>query len=352
MPKVLITGVSGYVGSWCMQKALEADYEVIGTVRDPTSKKCAFLREALEGKSTKISSKASRNLKLVKADLLDGEEAWSKLFDVEGNIEYVLHTASPYFAQAPADPNDYIRPACEGTESVLKAAVSHNVKQVVVTSSVAAVWDPMVNSKKYTAQDWSDPSAQTAYGQSKTLAEQKAWSIVKGTKTGLATVLPMMVIGPTLYNDKEPISGFESGELCVKFMTRKMPAVPRMKFGISDVRDVAEVHIRALQVPEAVGRRFITSTQTYWMREIAAMFGAQKPELKIPSREMPSCLVGCLALCSPNLKRMKNRVDVDYTIDNSPVSQVLGLKLTSEKKTILEMMDDMIQLGAVPSKKE
>merc|ERR1719265_670065 len=123
---------------------------------------------------------------------------------------------------------------------------------------------------------------------------------------GLATVLPMMVIGPTLYNDKEPISGFESGELCVKFMTRKMPAVPRMKFGISDVRDVAEVHIRALQVPEAVGRRFITSTQTYWMREIAAMFGAQKPELKIPSREMPSCLVGCLALCSPNLKRMKN----------------------------------------------
>lgn len=79
-PSVLITGVSGYIGSWCMQKCLDAGYEVIGTVRDPDSKKCAFLKEAIAGNSTKVSKKATGHLKLVKIALLDGDAAWEKGF--------------------------------------------------------------------------------------------------------------------------------------------------------------------------------------------------------------------------------------------------------------------------------
>jgi len=349
MSKMLITGVSGFLGSWCMQQALEAGYEVIGTVRDPNSKKCSFLRDAMEGKSMKISSKAATHLKLVKADLLDGDEAWNAVFAAEENIQYVLHTASPYFTKEPADPNDYIRPACQGTESVLRAAVRHNVKKVVVTSSVASIYYPMVNHKTYTSQDWSDASSQNAYGKSKTLAEQTAWDIVQGTDVELAAVCPFLIMGPTLYDDKDMLRGFESGEMCVKFMSGKVPAVARMKAGISDVRDVAQIHVLTLQVPGAMGQRYISSSQPYWLKDVASMFKEGKPDLKISNIELPSWLVRVLALCNPDLQRMKRQLDIDYSFDNSSLSKILGLELTPAKKTLLDMMDDVIELGAVPA---
>merc|ERR1712194_74916 len=177
---VLITGVSGYVGSWCANAALEAGYTVIGTVRDPDNAKCAFLQDAIAGKPGKMSSKAAARLRLVSADLLAGDQYWNELFDKE-KPDFVLHTASPYFAKAPADENDYIRPAVEGTNSVMRAAVAHGVNRVVLTSSVAAIWDPLVDGHCYSKSDWSDTGCQSAYGKSKTMAERAAWEAVKGT---------------------------------------------------------------------------------------------------------------------------------------------------------------------------
>merc|ERR1712224_123169 len=160
-------------------------------------------------------------------------------------------------------------------------------------------------------------------GKSKTLAEQTAWDIVKDTDVELATVCPFLMMGPTLYDDKEMLRSFESGEMCVKFMTGKVPVVAKMKTGVSDVRDVALIHLRALQMPGAMGQRYISSTQPYWLKDIASMFSEGKPELKLSSRELPSWLIRCLAFCNPDLQRMKRQLDIDYAFDNSNLWKIL-----------------------------
>jgi len=348
--RVLITGVSGYVGSWCAQKALEAGYKVVGTVRDPTSKKCAFLRDAMAGKpGVKLSGRAASMLTLIKADLLSGEEFWDKEVFAGRSIDFVLHTASPYFSKDPVDENEYIRPAVEGTKAVLKAAVKHGVKHVVVTSSMAAHWDPMIDGKIYSPKDWSDPALQSAYGRSKTLAEQAAWDAVKGTLVKVSTIAPMFVIGPTLYTDKDLINSFESGEICVKIMTGKFSMVPRVKMGVSDVRDVALAHVRALSMPGAAGKRFILTRCTHWFEDICRIFSKSKPELMIPAKTAPSFVIKTMALWNVDMRKTLQRLDIDYNVDSDATKEILGIEWTNEHDSAKQMMDDLIELESYPS---
>jgi len=347
MPTVLITGVTGYVGSWCTHVALEAGYDVVGTVRDLQSSKTKFLRDATEGKSGKLSSKAAKHLCLVTADLLSGQDTWDEIF-ASRRIDYVMHTASPYFSKEPEDENDMIRPAVEGTESVLKASIKHGVKRFVYTSTVGTMWFPLISGKIYTESDWSNFEIKSAYGKSKTLAEQLAWELVKGSSTELVTIHPMFITGPTLYTDGSLINGFESGELVVKIMTKKMPVVPNIKMGLSDVRDVACAHLLALEKPNAFDHRIICSTKTYWFVEIIDMFAKAKPELKIPVKTLPSCFVWIFSLCMPPMRNMRKIVDKDYLLDTTALRQILELTLTPEQETVSDMVEDFIKIGAVP----
>jgi len=346
MSTVLVTGVTGYVGSWCAQVALEAGYDVIGTVRDPSSGKAAFLREAMEGKSSKMSGKAAGHLSLVKADLLSGDAAWDEVF-AGRPIDFVMHTASPYFAQEPKDQNDYIRPAVEGTQSVVRASIKHGVKRVVFCSTVGTMWFPIVHGKTYNAESWSAIENNSAYGKSKTLAEQAAWELVKGTSLELATIHPMFIVGPTLYTDSSLIAGFESGSMVVKLMTGKFPMVPQLRMGVSDVRDVAKAHLLAMEKPEAANKRFIVASKTRWFKDIVSLFAQAKPELKIPVRKMPSCLVYIAALCSPPMNMAKRGLDKEFEVDTTLMRDKLGLVLTPESTTVADMMRDFIKLGAV-----
>jgi len=346
MPTVLITGVSGYVGSWCTHVALEAGYDVVGTVRDPASVKCGFLQDAMAGKSGKMSGKAAGHLTLVKADLLSGDAAWDEVFSGH-SIDYVMHTASPYFGKEPSDENDYIRPAVEGTNSVVQAAIKHGVKRVVFTSTVGTMWFPIIDGKTYNAESWSEIEGNSAYGKSKTLAEQAAWDLVKGTSVEFATIHPMFITGPTMYTDSTLIKGFESGELVVKIMTGKFPMVPNLRMGVSDVRDVAKAHLLALEKPEAANQRFICCGETRWFPYIIALFSEAKPELKIPTKTMPSWLVSIASMCSPAMNRAKAGIDKDFSVDTSLIRDKLGITLTPETETVNDMMDDFIKIGAV-----
>jgi dihydroflavonol-4-reductase len=339
---VLITGVSGYVGSWCMQKCLEANYKVIGTVRDPDSKKCDFLKEAIAGKSSKVTGKASESLTLVKADLLDGEAAWDKVFQDHPDIKYVMHTASPFFAKEPKNPEDMLKPAIEGTTNVVNAAVSARVKRIVVTSSVAAIMDPIIDGKNYTAQDWSDPELQSTYSKSKTLAEKKARECVGGSGTELCTVNPSFVLGPTLYSDSSLISGFESGNVVTKMVTGNMGAVPKMWFGVCDVRDVAEAHLRALTTGPP-GGRYMVSNKNMIMKSLQGQF-ATLAGVK-PASEVPSCCFSCLALFLPEAKGLKKALDKKWDVDASETNKVLEFQFIEEGTTIKDMVEDFKQLG-------
>jgi len=341
--KVLITGVSGYLGSWCMQKCLEAGFFVVGTVRDPDSSKCAFLKEAIEGKSQKITEKAKTNLKLVKADLLSGDDVWDRVFKENDGIEYVLHTASPFFGTEPENPDDMLKPAIHGTTCVVKAAVNNGVKRIVVTSSFFAIWEPVIDGKTYTPADWSDPDVQATYGKSKTLAEKAAWEAVKGSKTELSVVNPMFITGPTLYTDKSPISGFESGSIVTKICTGNLGMVPNIMMALTDVRDVAKAHLFAMTKPGAGGKRFICSKEPHWFQEIQSKF-ARVAGVKAAGK-VPSCCFGCLVLCLPEAKGVKKGLDKSFKVDAKQTEDTLGFKFRDEAVTVQEMCDDFARLG-------
>ena len=349
---VLITGVSGYIGSWCAHSALEAGYKVIGTVRNPQASKCTFLRNAMNGIGDKFSPKAKDNLTLVSADLLAGDEFWDTEIFAGSNIDFVFHTASPYFGKEPDDPQTYIRPAVEGTRSVLLSCVKHNVKHVVVTSSVAAVAYPQQDGRTYTPDDWSDveSDALSSYARSKTLAEKEAWKVVEGTETKLSTICPMFVIGPTLYGvEDDACDKFESGTLCQKIMMAKFPMVPQTKMGISDVRDVANAHVLCLQKTEtAAGHRFLLSPECIWFEAIVQVFSGVKPELKIPVKVAPSWLIRVMAWWNPDMRRVTKSLDLDYTVDGSSYLDILGGTWTPYATSANDMMNDLIALGAAP----
>jgi len=341
---VLVTGVSGYLGSWCMQKCLEAGYSVVGTVRDPDSKKVQFLMEAIKGKSEKVSAMAARRLVLEKADLMDDEVAWEQIFARHPEIEYVLHTASPFMNSEPKNPDGLLIPAVRGTTSLLKAASKYNVKRVVLTSSISAVIEPM-ESKTYTPEDWSNPSMQTStYGKSKTLAEKAAWEVLEKSSTELTVMNPGFLLGPTLYNDVSILTGFESGEMIAKIITGNMSAVPEIQLAPVDVRDVAEAHVRALWTPAAAGKRLICAGKGVWFKDIHAAFAM--PAGVKPAKNIPHRIFMCIGCFNPAAKAVRPWLRKEFACDDSRTKKILDMSFTPLEVFAEDMVKDLNALGA------
>lgn len=188
----------------------------------------------------------------MKGDLLDAQT----MRDAVRGCQWVAHVASPFVIEEPADENELIKPAVEGTLSVLRACKEFGVKRVCVTSSVAAVAspDPRTEPDEFDESTWSDPDnndTMTAYSKSKTFAEKAAWDFMKeaekeGSDLQMSVINPVFVIGPTLVGGT-----FASGKILSKIMTGEIPKFPKISFGVVDVRNVAEAHVRALQRDEA-----------------------------------------------------------------------------------------------------
>lgn len=266
-----------------------------------------------------------------------------KVFADNPNIMYVMHTASPLLLQEPKDPNDILKPAIEGTACVIKAAIKNRVRRIVLTSSMAAVCDPVTDGRTYTPQDWSNPEEQNTYAKSKTLAEKTARELVDGTKTELCTVNPFFVLGPTLYSDESLISDFKSGNIVAQCVTGNMPAVPNVFMGLTDVRDVAEAHMKAMTMGPAGGRYILSnsppSSMKYFQERIAALAGQKSAFV------LPSCFLGILALCSADAKSIKYMLDIEYDVDASETNKILGYEFIPEESTLKDMVEDFIKLG-------
>eukprot|EP00929_Paragymnodinium_shiwhaense_P005633 TRINITY_DN10787_c0_g1_i1.p1 TRINITY_DN10787_c0_g1~~TRINITY_DN10787_c0_g1_i1.p1 ORF type:complete len:257 (+),score=37.05 TRINITY_DN10787_c0_g1_i1:66-773(+) len=232
MAEFLVTGATGYVGSWCVKTLLDAGHTVTGTVRDPESAKCDFLYK-LDG--------AEKRLTLVKADLLAGEEAWR---DVVKGAKYVLHTASPFVIEnvPPGKEEEVIlKPAVDGTTSVIKACLAEKVQKVVLTSSVIAIAgghhpeNPKYSKPGASEEHWTDLESlnlpQDMYAKSKVDAERAAWALVEGSAMELAVVNPALVLGPFLSTDTM------SGSLVIlrALLNREYPMVPQIPFEVCDV---------------------------------------------------------------------------------------------------------------------
>ena len=256
MEKVLVTGATGYIGLHCVDQLLKQGYAVNGSVRSPERKDEIF--EALKKNNTPTD-----NLNIF-TFILTEDAGWD-----EGMMgcDYVLHVASPISLDA-QDEEYFVGPAVAGVERALKFAKKHQVKKVVLTSSVAAIFETTVLKQYYDESDWSDPNKSEIghYAKSKTLAEMAAWDFVKneGNPFEFAVINPALVIGPSLSGDLG-----ESNKAISLLVGGKMPVTVPLQFGYVDVRDVAAAHILAMQNPASNGKRFALAEKDMWYEDVA-----------------------------------------------------------------------------------
>jgi dihydroflavonol-4-reductase len=334
---VLVTGGSGYLGGWCIVELLRRGYRVRTTVRDPARE-----REVQEAVASQVDP--GHHLTVHQADLLS-DEHWDNV--IEG-CDYVLHVASPFPPNQPKDPDELIVPAREGTLRVLGKALDHGVKRVVVTSSVAAIrLAKGTEQRPLTEEDWTDPDADglTPYVRSKTIAERAAWDLVRerGAEDRLAVVNPGAIIGPILHDD------MSYSVQSVERLLKGMPGVPRLGFNFVDVRDVADLEIRAMTSPEAGGKRFIAVTKWVWMSEAGQILRDRLGDQasKVPTRTVPNLVVRGMALFDGGIRSIVGTLGKRTDLSSERARTTLGWSPRPIEDTIAETGESLISHGVV-----
>jgi nucleoside-diphosphate-sugar epimerase len=218
-----------------------------------------------------------------------------------------------------------VAPARDGTLRVLRAATSVGIKRVVVTSAAAAARPPLSSERVSDETVWADPADPQfdAYRVSKILAERAAWDFVKQhpTSTELTTILPGAVFGPILTPD---VPG--SVQIIEGLLRGRPSALPRLGFWITDVRDLADLHIRAMTAPAAAGQRFIAAGEFAWMAEVAAMLQAELGDqaARVPTRRLPGLIVRLLLPFMPHLRSLAPLLGRKFELTTQKARDVLG----------------------------
>jgi dihydroflavonol-4-reductase len=338
MGTVLVTGGSGYIGGWCVIAALQQGYTVRTTVRN-------LSREGQVRAALAKAVDAGDRLSFHAADLM-ADAGWDTAV---AGCDYVLHVASPLGVAEPKDPNDLITPAREGAKRVIGAAIKAGVKRVVQTSSVAATSKPTGSPDSVSDEtQWTDPNLPrvSAYAQSKTLAERAAWELIgsAGGATTLATVNPTLVLGPVLGHDFS-----ESVQVVERLVSGRVPGLPRLGFNIVDVRDVADLHLRAMTAPQAAGERFIAAGAYAWMADLATLLRAKLGAggAKVPTRKVPDFVIRLAGLFDKDLASVTPGLGLKHDFTSAKAQRVLGWKPRPTEETVLDCARSLIAEGAV-----
>ncbi len=331
--KVLVTGTGGFIALHTVVRLLQLGYQVRGTVR--TEAHGNKVREQLS-KHTGTSK-----LDLVCADLLK-DEGWK---DIVRGCEIVLHLASPYPAEEPKHEDDLILPARAGTLRVLRAAHAEGVKRVVVVSSVAAVAGGHTGENRiFTESDWTNVEKSGAYAKSKTLAERAAWDFIHSAENTnrmeLVSVNPSNVFGPVLDDHHHT-----STEWFRTLMRREVPGVMHMQLNIVDVRDVAEMIMQAMSVPEAAGKRFIANGASIPLSEFANILHKNfvGRGYQVPTRILPDVLVRLIAVFIPKIRNVSEALNWNYTLSTEQAQSILAWKPRPYEQTVVEMAESLIE---------
>jgi len=282
-------------------------------------------------------------LSFIAADL-ETEAGWPEAI---AGCDYVLHVASPFPAGIPKHEDELIIPAREGALRVLRASRAAGVKRVVMTSSFAAVgYGQKPQSTPYDETNWTDPKGDlTAYVKSKTLAERAAWDFVatEGGRLELSVVNPVGVFGPVLGPD------YATSILLVqRLMDGAMPGCPRLYFGVVDVRDVADLHIRAMTHPAARGERFLAVAGDFMsIREMAKVLkdrlGAAAK--RVPTRQLPDWLVRIAALRDPAVKQILPELGKIKNATSEKARRLLSWTPRSNEEALVATAESLLRLG-------
>lgn len=339
---VLVTGGTGFVGMQIVLQLLKKGYKVKTTVRSLKSKDRVI--EVLKSHGVSMIE----NLSFAEADL-SKDDGWDAAME---GCDYVLSVASPVFFDIPEDENEVIRPAVEGIIRILKAANRSGVKRVVMTSNFGAVGFSKKKGTQVitTEEDWTDENEPglSVYEKSKLLAEKAAWSYIEteGKQLEFATVNPVAIFGPSLNNH---VSG--SFELLTNLLNGSTKRIADIPLNIVDVRDVAELHIRAMVTPEAKGQRFIASADgQISMVEIAQLIRGKRPELadKIPTRKLPNILIEAGAMVNQHAREGKLFLDMNRNVSNEQAKKILGWQpLATQEQATLAAVDSLVKYGLI-----
>ena len=313
-----MTGASGYLGTRVVADLLRSGTQVRATLRTPSGEPA--LREALHRADADAGA-----LDTVYVSLTE-DAGWT---DATEGMDGVYHLASPMIQST--DPDEVVVPAHDGTLRVLRAARDAGVARVVLTSSFAAIGYSPKPVRDYTEEDWTDPRTPglAAYPLSKAVAERAAWDFIhsEGGDTELVVINPTWIAGPTLTVDAR-----SSLQVFTAMLTGAMTHTPRQRFGIADVRDVADLHIAAMAAPDAAGKRYLAladgPTMTFLdvaqvLRERLGALAERVPTEEVPGEEPPP-----LVIHNDRAKRelgFRPRAAQDTIVDTAESLRTFGL---------------------------
>lgn len=332
---ILVTGGSGYIAGFLIQQLIAEGWTVRATVR--SLKREAEVRQTLAVDNDKLSFHA--------ADL-SGDAGWC---EAVAGCTHVAHVASPFPPGAVKDENELIVPARDGALRVLKAAKAEGVTRFVMTSSVAAIaYGHPETGRAYTEADWTDVDAPgvNAYAKSKTIAERAArdWVAADGAGMEFCTINPGAVLGPV------PSDDYSTSILFVKkLMDGSVPGYPRLGFAVVDVRDLADLHVRALNAPDMAGERFIASGPFMLMKDVGAVLRARLgPQAgKVPTRNIPDFVVRLLAIVDSSVRQVLGELGRTRAADSSHAEAVLGWTMRPAEDSIEDTARSLIERGLV-----
>jgi nucleoside-diphosphate-sugar epimerase len=335
---VLVTGGTGFVGAHCIDQLLRAGYRVRTTVR--SLKRVADVRAMLNV----ADSPRQDALSFIAADL-SADAGWTEA--VQG-CRFVLHVASPFPGKAPKREDELIVPARDGTLRVLRAAREARVERVVLTSSFVAIgYGQKPRTAPFDERDWTNLNGPglTAYAKSKTIAERAAWDFIASEGNGLelSVINPVGIFGPALGPDYAT-----SVEIVQRFLDGAVPVCPRISFGGVDVRDVADLHLRAMISPAAKGERFLAvAGNVIKLIDVAMILKKRLGPIarRVPTREMPDWLVRLLARFMPDLRLIALELGNVRNLTNAKAKRILNWTPRSNEDCIVATAESLQRLG-------
>jgi nucleoside-diphosphate-sugar epimerase len=339
MRTILVTGGSGFVGSHVILQALDAGHTVRTTVRSLTREK------SVRAMLTNAGAAAGDRLSFVAADL-ERDEGWP---EAVSGCDSVIHVASPMPAAAPKTEDELIVPARDGVLRVLKASREARVRRVVLTSSCGAIYyGHAPRTAPFDETSWTNIAGggMSAYVKSKAISERAAWDFIaaEGGALELSVVNPAGIFGPILGPD------FSSSIELIARLMKGAPGCPQLYFGVVDVRDVADLHLRAMNCAAASGQRFIAvSGEVMSMLDIATVLKARLGDAakKVPARQLPNWVVRLAALFDPRMRQLLPLLGNIRNATSAKAERVLGWKPRSREDAIAATAESLVRFGIV-----
>lgn len=333
---VLLTGATGFIAKHICVQLLDAGYCVRGSLRSLDR-----ADEVHDAVSAHVNDKASigQDISFVELDL-NNDGGWAEAM---AGIDVLIHTASPFPMEQPDDEEQLIRPAVDGALRAVKAANAAGIKRIIMTSSSTAI----ANTAKpadtiYDEDDWSDLSGDIMpYAKSKTVAEKAVWDYVHDEAPNLQVTMinPGFVLGPALDDNYGT-----SLQVIERLFEAKEPAVPNFGFSTVHVHDIAKMHVKAIDTPDAIGKRFIGVSSFMWFPEMARVIAAEYPGKKIPTRIAPNFLIKILGIFDKSIRQqVVPNLGIRKTLSNQRAKDILGIEFIEVDQAVRDAASSIIE---------